>query len=140
MHVAGNIPTRRRGVVFGIPPDENFDFLTGKLLQQMCFGENELVLHFDDPTVDPRVVRKIMCIIEADIEIITHIRGRRLAEDARSLASDLVNLLGKHVIDVRTTPRALSLIFDNEYTLVLHDSEERYESFNIRYGDRTIVV
>jgi len=129
--------------MFGISPDENFDFFAGKLLEQMCFGEHQLVLHFDDPAVDLTVVPnapKIMCIVEADIEIITRLRGRRRAEDARSLAGDLVDFLGKRIIETSFTPRALSLVFDNEYTLVLHDSEERYESFNIRYGDRVIVV
>lgn len=129
--------------MFGISPDENFDFLIGKLLQQICFGENELVLRFDDPTIDLTVVSdvpQIVCVIEADIEVITHARGSRLAESALSLAADLVNLLGKHILDVETRPRALSLKFDNEYTLVLHDSEEHYESFNIQYGERTIVV
>ncbi|MEN4473138.1 hypothetical protein [Mycolicibacterium cosmeticum] len=130
-------------MMFGISPDENFDFLIGKLLQQICFGENELVLRFDDPTIDLTVVSdvpQIVCVIEADIEVITHARGSRLAESALSLAADLVNLLGKHILDVETRPRALSLKFDNEYTLVLHDSEEHYESFNIQYGERTIVV
>lgn len=129
--------------MFGISPDENFDFLVGKLLQQMCFGENEIVLHFDDPEVDlvefPNAP-KIMCIVEADIEIVTRLRGRRRAEDARSLAGDLVDLLGKRIIGTSFAHRSLSLVFDNEYTLVLHDSEEHYESFNIRYGDRVIVV
>lgn len=129
--------------MFGISPDENFDFLNGKLLEQMCFGEHQVVLHFDDPAVDPTVVPdapKIMCVVEADIEIITRMRGRMLAEDARSLAGDLVNLLGKRIAGISFTHRSLSLTFDNEYTLVLHDSEERYESFNIQYGDRVIVV
>jgi hypothetical protein len=129
--------------MFGISADEDFDFLVGKLLQQMCFGENELVLRFDDPTIDLKVVSdvpQIVCVIESNIEIITQVRGSRLAESALSLAGDLVNLLGKRILGVETKPRTLSLKFDNEYTLVLHDSEEHYESFNIRYGDRTIVV
>lgn len=129
--------------MFGISADEDFDFLVGKLLQQMCFGENELVLRFDDPTIDLKVVSdvpQIVCVIESNIEIITQVRGSRLAESALSLAGDLVNLLGKRILGVETKPRTLSLKFDNEYTLVLHDSEEHYESFNIRYGDGTIVV
>ncbi|MCX2716046.1 hypothetical protein [Mycolicibacterium sp. J2] len=130
-------------MMFGISADEDFDFLVGKLLQQMCFGENELVLRFDDPTIDLKVVSdvpQIVCVIESNIEIITQVRGSRLAESALSLAGDLVNLLGKRILGVETKPRTLSLKFDNEYTLVLHDSEEHYESFNIRYGDGTIVV
>lgn len=129
--------------MYGISAADDFGFLAGKLLQQMCFGENELVLHFNDPAIDPTIVHdvpRITCVIEADIEIITQIRGSRLAESALSLADDLVNLIGKRIVEIKTTDRALSLIFDNEYTLVLHDSEERYESFNIRYGDRMIVV
>ncbi len=124
---------RVRGtLVYGISPEENFDFLDRKLLQQMCFGENELILRFDDPTIS--------IVIMADIEIVTHIRGRRLAEDPRSLASDLVDFLGKTITDIKSTQRALFLVFDDEYTLILHDSDENYECFTIKNGDRIIVV
>ncbi|MCV7358800.1 hypothetical protein [Mycolicibacterium fluoranthenivorans] len=118
--------------MYGISPEENFDFLDRKLLQQMCFGENELILRFDDPTIS--------IVIMADIEIVTHIRGRRLAEDPRSLASDLVDFLGKTITDIKSTQRALFLVFDDEYTLILHDSDENYECFTIKNGDRIIVV
>lgn len=127
-----NIWTRKGTLVYGISPDESFDFLDRKLLQQLCFGENELILHFDDPTIS--------IVVMADIEIVSRVRGRRLAEDPRSLASDVVNFLGKTITDIKSTQRALFLVFDDEYTLILHDSDEHYECFTIKHGDRIIVV
>ncbi len=130
--------------MYGISPNDNFDFLVGTWMTTASFGTVSLSLSFDDPTVDlvkdPKAISTISCVVEADIEIITPIRGSRSAENARSLANDIVIILGHTITDVRTTERTLSLIFDNDYTLILHDSEEQYESFNIRYGDRTIVV
>ena len=52
---------------------------------------------------------------------------------------NIVTILGHTITGIKTTERTLSLIFDNEYTLVLHDDED-YDAFAIDYGDRTIVV
>jgi hypothetical protein len=129
--------------MYGISPDDNFDFLIGTWLTTASFGTSTLLLIFDDPRVnivnDPKANSTIRISIGHDIEIITPILGSRSAENARSLANDIVTILGHTITGIKTTERTLSLIFDNEYTLVLHDDED-YDAFAIDYGDRTIVV
>jgi hypothetical protein len=95
-------------------------------------GENEVILHFDN---------RATITVESSWTITRGDHGRTY-ERAPESASAISRLLGETVRAVeRLDSQTLRLAFEEGTTLDLHDSNApQYESFQITFGDRTIVV
>ena len=116
--------------MYGLPADFDGGFFVGRVLEQVCFNENQISLRFDSD-------------VGITIEGAYAYQDTPVAEDARTLhvpasSSSLMQLLGHSVSRVENTREGtLSLFFDN--ALRCFDTPH-YESYQIRHGARVIIV
>jgi hypothetical protein len=117
--------------VFGLDVSQSFDFFVGGLLSQVCVGQNELILHFDNDT---------RMLVESELRI--------RSPHAESHFSDSVEagraatyLLGLEVSSARAmSDRTLRIEFGTAASVEVYDSESHYESFTVMWPGGTIVV
>ncbi len=118
--------------MYGLPQDTDLTFLKGKQLLQVCIGYNEVILHFDGNVT-----------ITAQTEI-GHNSGRELSaiyKTAIPAAPALVRFLHESVLNASVvSPGTLKLDFSNGEGLEIYDTSSQYESYQINYEGRTIVV
>jgi|SRR5271157_865564 len=118
--------------MYGLPENTDLSFFTGKVLRQVCTGVNEVILHFDGD---------ISLTIQTDI-------GHRLGDVFAALyklpipaTPMLVRLL--HCSIIRTgikPPGTLILEFSNGEAIEIYDACSEYESYQITYNGKIIVV
>jgi hypothetical protein len=118
----------------GLPPDIDLSFFAGKELHQVCIGRHQAILHFDD---------NVSLSIESEIAHISH-QGEIMAiyKTIPSAAPTLVSLLNRTVKSATSKPPGtLILEFSNSEILEIYDSNApHYESYQIGFGDKIIVV
>lgn len=113
----------------GVKDSPQLRSLTGSLLQQICFGENEVILRFDEG---------ISINISVDIAIRSN--NYRPAPGV-FISSYLVGLLGKKISRVNILGSdTLELIFDGAESIRLTDESEHYESVIITLPTSTLVI
>ena len=118
--------------MYGLPADSDCGFFVGRVLEQVCFNENQISLRFDSD-------------VGITIEGAYAYQDTAVAEDASTLhvpasSSSLMQLLGHSVSRVESTREGtLSLVFDNGHGLRCFDTPH-YESYQIRHGARVIIV
>jgi hypothetical protein len=118
--------------VYGLPPETDLDFLAGTQLIQVCVGENETILQFG-PGMSIMVASAVHLIEPGGTDVDL--------SDAREVGSRLLPLLGDHIAAAMAIPPGtLRLCWSSGSILEIIDSWDRFESYTIRYGDRTIVV
>ena len=118
--------------MYGIPVGETFAFIEGRVLEQLCFGRHELILNFDDG---------LSITVEGALGITLAGAGESVVDDAVDIASVLVGLISDRVAAIEVNdPRSFSMGFAQGLMVRLIDSSDRYESFQVRHGDRLIVV
>lgn len=124
--------SRRVRLVLGLPEGEAFDFLGGRVLEQICFGQFQVQLRFDE---------RVSIAVEGAVGVSGDGVAETTAEDPRNAGSALIALLGRTISHIRL-PDAKNLVieFDNGTTVRIVDSEEGYESFQVHVRDRVIVV
>jgi len=118
--------------MYGLPDDFDGTFLQGRELEQICFSRNQVYLHFSE---------------QAEIMI----EGSFSYEETPGFAapvesevppphSALMKLLGAVITSVRGTREGtLRLDFDNGHRLTCFD-RPKYEAYQLRVGDRVIIV
>jgi hypothetical protein len=113
--------------MYGLPKDIDLSFFVGQQLLQICLGEYQVLLNFDDVSVNMN---------NAEYSF----RGTR-REAGGATGGDLVSLLGKTcTAAVRVGEGDLRLEFGEE-VVVFHDSNAPYyESYTINNVDGVIVV
>ena len=118
--------------MYGIPVGETFASIEGRVLAQLCFGRHELILNFDDG---------LSTTVEGALGITLAGAAESVVDDALDIASVLVDLISATVTAIEVNdPRSFSMGFAQGHIVRLVDSSERYESFQVRHGDRLIVV
>jgi hypothetical protein len=116
----------------GLPIDFDGGFFVGRVLQQVCFNENQISLRFDSD-------------VGITIEGAYAYQDTPVAEDTLTLhppasSSSLMQLLGHSVSRVESTREGtLSLFFDNGHGLRCFDTPH-YESYQIRHGARVTIL
>ncbi len=118
--------------MYGLPNNTDLSFFRGKLLLQVCIGYNEVILRFSDD---------LSVTLQTDI-------GHKKAGVCMALyktmipsASVLVNLLHTSIVNASAEPPGtLVLEFSNNEMLEIYDTSQQYESYQIVYGDKMIVV
>ena len=106
-------------------------FFVGLSLEQVCFSENQVSLHFG---------REVGICVESAL---SHVKGHEpvVAVEVPLFESDLMLLLG-HVVQ-RASASAdgtLTLSFDNQHVLSVYDTWDQYESYKIHQGTQVIIV
>ncbi len=123
--------------MYQLRADEDWSFLTGKELIQLCIGVHDVQLRFDDN----------ICIsmqAEEPAQAFQHKSSQARSSGLAGMAGaavTLVSLLGarvqKAVVENCTT---LAIYFANAEELRIYDSSADYESFTVNGPNRLIVV
>ncbi|MDP9175114.1 MAG: hypothetical protein M3O30_14800 [Planctomycetota bacterium] len=116
-----------------MPDNIDLDFLTGVMLMQVCIGANDIILRFQN---------------QISVNMQTDIAHRNATGDITALykslpaaAQMLVGFL-HHKIEkaVVVDASTLRLIFSSGESIEIYDTSAQYESYQIRYADKVIVV
>jgi len=118
--------------MYGIPTDVDLSFFSNATLQQVCIGENEVILHFDSDIMV--MVTSTICVTSAD--------GLQTAfTDAKAGGATLLNLLGNAVrVAMAGTDGTLKLTWKGGDILEILDTWKEFESYTVRHGESLLVV
>lgn len=118
--------------MYGIAPGTDFSFLIGVSLLQVCSGENEVILNFDED---------LSIMIASNVSIRAPSNPLVVYDDARSLGAQLMAFVSETIADaVGSDDGALCLTWSNGVQMSLLDTWKEFESYVIRHGDQTFVV
>jgi len=120
--------------MYGLPADFDGDFLIGRTLEQICLNQNQIALHFDGD-------------VDLTLEGEYTYRGVLSRADEKSAPlkvpvfdSNLAQFVGQVVMKATgTKDGTLTLVFQRDDRLLCFDTPY-YESYQIRHGQRVIVV
>ena len=113
--------------MYGLPKDFDGNVLVGRVLEMVCFNENQVYLHFD---------RKTTITIEVAFSY-----GSDQVIEIPVKESNLMESLGASVTEAHGDEHGtLSLLFDNGQTLKVYDPSKQYESYTISYEGKVIIV
>lgn len=119
--------------MYGLPRNFDGQFFIGRVLEQICFTQNQVALHFDGLVA--------LTIESAFSYRETPSSAEELVEELPPRQSTLMRLLGESVSGVDgSQDGTLSLRFTNRHELRCFDTASNYESYRIRYGENEIVV
>ena len=115
-----------------LPQEFDCGFLVGRRLEQICFNENQISLHFNADasiTIEAGYSYQV-----GDLPVSAPISSVPASH------SNLMELLGQTISRVEaTSDGTLALVFENGHELRCFDNPH-YESYRIRDGARTIIV
>jgi hypothetical protein len=116
----------------GLPPTLDLSFFKDRALLQVCVGENELILNFEE-SVSVNVSSRIGWI---------GAKGRRdTYEDFSKAATAVITLLHDVVVSAHgDTKGTLTLDFGSGVKLEFYDTSQRHESYLIKHQEELIVV
>lgn len=118
--------------MYGLPEDFTGTFLVGRVLEQICFSQNQICLHFDS---------NVSITIESAF---SHDYGREAHSTIiyiPALQSDLMQFLGFSISEVfGKKDGTLCLVFENGQTFKCFDTSPQFESYHIKHGERVIIV
>ena len=118
--------------MYGLPPDVDFSFFTGKTLLQICIGAHDLILNFDG-SIAVTVVSSINCTTPGG--------QHQTYENFQQAAAFAANLVNKVVVTAHGDPAGtLTLEFHGGDRLSIFDDSKHYESYTVKAGNRMIVV
>jgi hypothetical protein len=118
--------------MYGLPSDTNLDFLVTKILIQVCFGANDLILNFTDD---------ISIAIFSSIGIGPNVDTITRHSNFTEISNEILKLLNQQISKIRwTTEGTLSLTINGTVLLIFDDSEQ-FESYTIKpsHGQQIIV-
>jgi hypothetical protein len=119
--------------MYGLPTNFDGKFLVGLTLEQICFNQNQVALHFDND---------VSIVVESAF---SH-EGYQSASPAQPLdvpvaSSDLMQLLGCSISNASGDKAGtLTLVFDNGHALKCFDTAREYESYRIEHGGKVVIV
>jgi hypothetical protein len=117
--------------MYGLPSDFDGRVFTGRILEQVCFNENQVTLSFDGD---------MAVMVESAFSYEAPPAESRLTE-VPVFHSDLMRLLGRRVSSaVGDEDGTLVLVFENGHRLRILDDSREYESYRIRLGKKMIIV
>lgn len=119
--------------MYGLPADFDGTFLIGRTLEQICFSENQISLHFD---ADVGVTIESAYAYQEDVAA----AEKTPTHSVPASQSNLMQLLGQTIGRVEgASDGTLSLLFTNGHRLWCFDNPQ-YQSYQIRDGARVIIV
>ena len=116
--------------MYGIPKTTDFSFLLGKMVEQVCLGQNQTQIHLDDANISIEC-RHVLFVAEGSREIVWD----------EFPSEGISKLLGQTLSGVTIRDSgALEFTFSQGDRLSLFGDSKQYESFQINCGDREIIV
>ena len=117
--------------MYGLPHDFDASVFVGRELESVCFAANSIELSFDQ---------------DVSITLQGTFRFRPSTEDDEETCavpverSNLMRLVGRVIDRAASAPDGTLILFAGEATLTCVDDSPEYESYQIRLGDREVVV
>ena len=116
--------------MYGLSTDFPFGDLGGAELQQICFGENEVIFNFSD---------NISVLVMSEIRIGSEENAG--CEDFKSLSGELLRLLGLKITRAASqNNKDITLLFSDGTDLTLIDNSESFESYVISMKSKKYVI
>lgn len=120
--------------MFGLPRDIDLTFLKDKEVQQICIGLYQVIfyLHLETSiSVESKFSYQPRDSESPEVWV----------EGCPVIAWHLPRLLGSSIIDVQVLAKGtLRLKFSNGDELLIYDENDKYESYQITCGQRTIII
>ena len=121
--------------MYGLPEPKKVEFLKGKVLLQVCFGQNEIVLGIDED-IRLTIESKFTHSFNNERELVIKEFNEYIKHSDRVVA-----LIGRTITKATGhEDGTLCLVFDDDYFFTIYDDSEHYESYTIKYGNVLIVV
>ncbi|GEL98338.1 DUF6188 family protein [Cellulomonas terrae] len=118
--------------MYGLEVGTDVSGLKGRTIEQIAVGEHQAQLHLSNSA---------SISIEGDFSMTSAGGAPTIFERPRDAAQALADRLGLDVVSADVLePGVLTLEFSDGSQLRAYDSSDRYESYQIRIGDRLIVV
>jgi hypothetical protein len=118
--------------MFGLPENTDLSFFKDKILLQVCIGCNEAILHFDDD---------VSVTIEGEIGHRSEGMVTALYKTIIPSAPILLDFIHASIVKALVQPPGTLLLeFSNGEALEIYDSSTGYESYQIKSGEKIIVV
>jgi Family of unknown function (DUF6188) len=119
--------------MYKLPADFDAQFFVGRNLEQICFNQNQIALHFDDD---------LSIVIESAF---SHEEPQSPSDgqvvEVPVSDSDLMRLLGCSVSEASGDgDGTLILVFENGHVLKCFDTSDQYESYQIEHHGNVIIV
>jgi hypothetical protein len=118
--------------MFGLPADTDLTFLLERVLVQICFGENDVFLNFDNP---------ISIRIESSITLVEASGESRFFDNLLEVVPHLRSLLGEQVRAAHVVASGtLVLEFSSGTQVKIHDDSQQFESYSVHHPGGVIIV
>ena len=117
--------------MFGLDPNQSFEFLERTVLLQLCVGQNELIFRFDGD---------IELAVESELRIRNSRFDQRFSKSIEA-ARVAIDFLGREVSAVKARPDGtLNVEFGTAMSIEVYDSSMYYESYTLTWPKGLIVV
>ncbi len=119
--------------MYGLPSDIDLSFFCGTTLSEVRVTTNDMILTLDEGDVELHIESPIRCAYPDGMD--------RRYDSLPEAASTVAILLAQTVVSAEgDTDGTLNLGFSGGGHLYVYDDSDHYESYNISYGEGTIVV
>ena len=118
--------------MYGLPTDVDLSFLVGATLTQVCIGQNEVILNFDND---------VSIMIASDVQLTPKEQSGQNLDDASAIGAAILSLLGQAVQSASGTEKGTTTLrWDGGATVEIRDTWPEWESYTISHQGKTIVV
>ena len=119
--------------MYKINKNISFDFLKGKMLQQICIGKYQMIFNFED---------SVSVSIESKFTLkLSHDYYEQWESSSKNIPIRIFGLLDQKIVDVFVpNEMTLQLLFENGDEMMIYDSNNNYESFQVTHKTDTIIV
>ncbi len=118
--------------MYGLPKDTELSFLLNGEVTQICVGSHDLQIRF---------VEDFSISLQGEFDYAHEDQSQERTQNYVESSACLMALLGRKIAEWEIQGKGtLALRFDNSALLRIHDSSERYESYQIYFGKDFIVV
>lgn len=117
--------------MYRLPKDFDGSFFIEKRLEQVCITENQITFHFEGDIS----ISSLSEFIHWDPN------GSKKGFIVPIMQCDFLNLIGRSVAEWSSDlDGTLQLTFEGTHRLEFLDTSEQYESYEICFDDKTIIV
>ncbi len=119
--------------MYGLDKSVNLNFIIGAELIQVSIGLNEVILNYSN---------ELNFILYSKFKIIDPMgKAIEVSSNEPRFSKNLVDFLGKNVNKVINFGTGdIQLFFSNDFQLILLDSNDSFESYEISWKDKHIIV
>jgi hypothetical protein len=119
--------------MYKINKNISFEFLKGKELLQICVGKYQMIFNFEDSisvSIESKFILKL-----------SHDYYERWESSSKDIPIRTFELLNHKIVDVFIpNEMTLQLIFENGDEMMIYDSKDNYESFQVTHKAGCIIV